>query len=96
MQWQTVIKSHWCLNNPTLGDGMMMIKLNNYTINTTDITACLPIQEATQNGMHQHQLKEYIIRHWPSSKNDGKQDMRQYQMFKDEVIMIDGIAMKVK
>ena len=47
------------------------------------------IQETTKDA-HIQQIKEYIIRGWPSSRNKVTQDIQTYWTFKDDLAMIDG------
>ena len=48
-----------------------------------DIPFCISIhdmQKATQNDMHLQELKEHIIKGWPSYRNEIRQDMRDSGM----------------
>ena len=64
---------------------------------TGDIPTCMPIQniwETTQNDMHLQELKDHINKDWSSNENEVIQVIRIYWMFRDELKMIDGVAMK--
>ena len=41
-------------------------------------------------------LKMYVIEGWPLSTADIKQDIWHYWTFRDELVMIYGVSMKVK
>ena len=64
---------------------------------TTNIQQCMSMCELQQESSwdnHLQQLKEQIIKGWPENKDHMAQNFRLYQMFQDDVAVIDQVILK--
>ena len=49
-----------------------------------------------QNNTYLQDLKVYVIHRWLIRSADVKQDIRLFWALRDEITVIDGVAMKIK
>ena len=64
---------------------------------TTDIPECMSmsqIQQASAQDEHLQCLKSFIIRGWPSTKDELHTDLKKYWSYRDELAVIDRIVLK--
>ena len=75
------------------------IKINIDAVHTTaDIPKCMSLQDMQRATFHDEylQLKDYIIRGWPQSRNEILLEMISYWTFRDDLLVLNGIVMKGK
>ena len=63
----------------------------------TDMPECVSmaeIQQASSQDDHLQQLKSFIIAGWPDTKDKLHADLRPYWLYRDELVVIDGIILK--
>ena len=51
---------------------------------------------ATLDGEHLGMLSELMLYSWPSTKTEVQKELQPYLLFRDEIAIIDRIAMKGK
>ena len=54
------------------------------------------IQQASAQDVHLQQLKSFIIRGWSDTKDELHADLRPYWLYRDELVVIDGIILKAR
>ena len=67
--------------------------------NAMDMLECLSmadIQQVSSQDNHIQQLKSLIIAGWPDSRDKLHADLRPYWLYRDELVVIDGIILKGK
>ena len=74
----------------------MQISINAIQLmtNKSECMAFNELKEATSQDQHLQQLMEYIIQGWPGNKDQLLKDIRTYWMFRDDMVVIDGIVIK--
>ena len=76
------------------------MNINMHVISTAvDIHICTSIEDieaATRQDSDLQRLMPYIIQGWPYTKDEVKHSIQKYWPIRNELVMIDGIAMKGK
>ena len=52
------------------------------------------IQQESSQDAHLQQLKSFIITGWPDTKDELHADLRPYWLYREELVVIDGIILK--
>ena len=63
----------------------------------TDVPECISvveIQQASTQDSHLQKLKNLIIAGWPDTKDMLQMDLKAYWLYRDELVVIDGVILK--
>ena len=64
---------------------------------SVDMPECISIEEiqhALLQDAHLQQLKTFIIAGWPYTKDELHTEIRLYWLYRDELVVIDGVILK--
>ena len=73
------------------------MKINTDPIKSmTDIPTCLTTKAYKQSCNMIYTSRMNIIKGWPFNRNNVKQDIQPYMIFRDELVMIKRVSMKAR
>ena len=64
---------------------------------SVDIPECISIEEiqhASSQDVHLQQLKTFIMAGWPHTKDELHTNIRPYWLYRDKLVVIDGVILK--